>query len=176
MKIITKIPYTAKRADILRSVIGQLSDGIWENNSSMRKYWRSLCYGQTPDGMIWIEDRNYVCAKPLDFFANKIKQIVKIEIEDGWEAEGLEWSRDCAVHPDYFHGTVTVGECYELYELLKGRDLSKKQYAVISDYTVELSYGSAKLTFVVSALNENDAKKKAIANLTKNCSYKVTKD
>lgn len=175
MKIITKIPYTAKRADILGSVIGQLSDGIWENTNSMRKYYQSLRYGQTADGMIWIEDRNLVCAKPLDFFANKIKQIVKIEIEDGWEAEGLEWSRDCAVHPDYFHGTVTVGECYELYELLKGRDVTKNTYAENSDYAVTVSLGDFTHTVVVTALSASKAKQKALEILERQFKVEAVK-
>lgn len=175
MKVITSIPATTRRLNILGSVIGQMSDGIWENTRSMEKYWKSLDYGTTPDDRIYLEDRDGVCTDVLDFFANKIKQIIKIEIEDGVPV-GFEWSRTCAAQPSYFHGDVTVGECYQMYELLKGRDISKKYYATISDYTVELSYGSAKLTFVVSALNESDAKKKAIANLAKNCAYKVTKD
>lgn len=175
MKVITRIPATTRRLNILGSVIGQMSDGIWENTRSMEKYWKSLSYGTDANGYIWLEDKNGVCADVFDFYANKIKQIIKTEIEDGVPV-GFEWSRTCAAQPSYFHGDVTVGECYQMYELLKGRDISKKYYATISDYTVELSYGSAKLTFVVSALNESDAKKKAIANFAKNCTYKVTKD
>lgn len=175
MKIITTIPYTKKRADILESVIGQLSDGIWENNNSMRKYWKSLSYGQTQDGMIWIEDRNYVCTKPLDFFANKIKQIVKIEIEDGYCTKGLEWSRHCAIHPGYFHGDVTVGECYEMYELLKGRDVTKNTYAENSDYAVTVSLGDFAHTVVVTALNANKAKQKALEILERQFKVEAVK-
>ena len=28
--------------DVCRSVIGQLSDGIWENSPVMNKYWRNI--------------------------------------------------------------------------------------------------------------------------------------
>lgn len=175
MKVITRIPATTRRINILSSVIGQMSDGIWENTRSMEKYWKSLDYGTTTDGHIYLEDRHGVCADVLDFFANKIKQIIKTEIEDGVPV-GFEWSRTCAAQPFYIHGDVTVGECYQMYELLKGRDISKKHYVTISDYTVELSYGSTKFSFVVSALNETAAKKKAIENFAKNCAYRVTKD
>lgn len=160
MKIITTIPYTSKRADILGSVIGQLSDGIWENSRSMEKYWKSLTYGPTADGKIWIEDRHHACDNPLDFFANKIKQIVKKEIEDGWTS-CLEWSRLCGIHPSYFHGDVTVGECYELYELLKGRATATKAYAQNSEYAVTVTFAGNTTTHVVSALSELDAREKA---------------
>lgn len=161
MKIITTIPYTRKRADILDSVIGQLSDGIWENSRSMQKYWKSLTYGTTAEGMIWIDDRHHTCDNPFDFFANKIKQIVKKEIQDGWGDEGLEWSRTCSVHPSYFHGDVTVGECYEMYELLKGRKTAGKAYAQNSDYAVTITFAGNITTLVVSALSELDAREKA---------------
>ena len=161
MKIITTIPYTSKRADILGSVVGQLSDGIWENSRSMEKYWKSLTYGPTADGMIWIEDRHCTCDNPLDFFANKIKQIVKKEIENGWCDEGLEWSRTCSVHPSYFHGDVTVGECYEMYELLKGRKTATKAYAQNSEYAVTITFAGKTTTHIVNALSELDAREKA---------------
>ena len=165
MKINTGIPATDKRLSILGSVIGQLSDGIWENTRSMEKYWRSLSYEKGTDGNIWLEDRGYVCANVVDFFANKIKQIIKIEIEDGY-TKGLEWSRTCSVIPSYIHGGVTVGDCYELYELLKGRKTDKNTYSTYSDYSVDLEYGGMKVNFVVSALNEYEAKEKAIKKLS----------
>lgn len=161
MKIITTIPYNSKRADILGSVIGQLSDGIWENSRTMEKYWKSLTYGSTADGMIWIEDHHGTCDNPLDFFANKIKQIVKKEIEDGRCETGLEWSRLCGLHPFYFHGDVTVGECYELYELLKGRKTATKAYAQNSEYAVTITFAGNTTTHVVTALSELAAREKA---------------
>ena len=64
--------------------------------------------------------------------ADKIKQIkIKIEIEDGNDAK-LEWSRSCsAIGPFYIHGGVTVGDCYELYELLKGRKYQVRIHIVL---------------------------------------------
>lgn len=167
MRINTNIPATDKRLEILGSVIGQMSDGIWENTRSMEKYWKSLSYGKTEAGFIYIEDKNYVCADARDFFANKIKQIIKKEIEDGYTI-GLIWGRTCNVQPSYMHGNVTVGDCYELYELLKGRNTSKQVYSTYEDYAVDLSYGNMKVTFVVSALNETAAKQKAIKTLAEN--------
>jgi hypothetical protein len=173
MRIITHIKADDKKLDILGSVIGQMSDGIWENTRSMEKYWKSLDYGKDPSGFIWLDDRHGVTADVYEFFANKIKKIIQIEIENG--NNKLVWSRSCAGVPSYMHGTVTVGDCYELYELLKGRNTSKYTYATYSDYAVDLEYGSMKVTFVVAALNEGDAKRKAIEKFTKSCVTRATK-
>ena len=174
MKITTHIKCTGKRLDILGSVIGQMSDGIWENSRAMEKYWKSLDYGKDNNGYIWLEDQRGVCADVYDFFANKIKKIIQVEIEDGY-TPGLVWSRTCSVQPHYMHGNVTVGDCYELYELLKCRDTSKYLYSTYEDYIVDLSYGNMKVTFVVSALNERDAKQKAIKQLADNFATTVSK-
>jgi hypothetical protein len=39
MQINTGIKANSKFTEILSSVIGQMSDGIWENTLSMEKYW-----------------------------------------------------------------------------------------------------------------------------------------
>ena len=110
MRITTHIKSTDKRLNILSSVIGQMSDGIWENTRSMEKYWKSLDFGTDASGYIYLEDNHGVCADVYDFFANKIKQIIKIEIDDG-NTSGLRWDRNCSVSPCYMHGQVTVGDC-----------------------------------------------------------------
>ena len=161
MKINTGIAATDKRMNILGSVIGQMSDGIWENTRSMEKYWKSLHYEKGQDGNIWIEDKNGVCADVLGFFATKIKQIIKTEIDDGNST--LSWDRSCGAQPHYMHGNVTVGDCYELYELLKGRNTSKNSYSSYHDYNVELKYDEyTTIHMQVSALNEQQAKRKAV--------------
>jgi hypothetical protein len=174
MKITTHITATPKRLTILGSVIGQMSDGIWENTRSMEKYWKSLDYGTDANGCIWLEDKNGVCADVYDFFANKIKQIIKVEIDDACTS-GLVWSRTCTARPCYVHGNVTVGDCYELYELLKGRNTSKNYYATFSDYSVDLEFGGMKVNFVVSALNETAAKQKALKMFADHCTASIHK-
>lgn len=173
MKIITHIKADNKRQNILGSVIGQMSDGIWENTRSMEKYWKSLDFGVDTSGYIWLEDRNGVTTDVYDFFANKIKQIIKVEIDDG--NNSLVWSRTCASVPHYFHGKVTVGDCYEMYELLKGRNTAKNQYATYSDYEVKLNYGGTEIVLLVDALNEYDARKVAAERLIKSMTATVTK-
>lgn len=164
MAINTGIKANDKFMNILSSVIGQMSDGIWENSRSMEKYWKSLDYRTDSAGYIIIEDHNYVCADPVDFFANKIKKIVQIEIEDG--NTKMYWDRSCSAVPCYMHGVVTVGDCYQLYELLKGRNTSKHKYATFSSYDVTLIVDGHVVVIPVTALNERDAKASALKKLT----------
>ena len=173
MKLTTYIKANTKRQNILDSVIGQMSDGIWENTRSMEKYWKSLDFGVDANGYIWLEDRNGVTTDVYDFFANKIKKIIQVEIEDGNTA--LVWSRTCASVPHYFHGKVTVGDCYEMYELLKGRNTAKNRYATYSDYEVKLNYGGTEIVLLVDALNEYDARKIAAEKLVKSMTATVIK-
>ena len=107
-----------------------------------------------------------VCANPIDFFANKIKQIIKIEIDDG-NNSGLRWDRTCSVSPYYIHGHVTVGDCYELYEMLKGRDTTKYYYSLRRPYTVNFSDGTNTYTFNVEALHKTEAQTLAERELFK---------
>ena len=173
MKFTTYIKANTKRQNILDSVIGQMSDGIWENTRSMEKYWKSLDFGVDANGYIWLEDRNGVTTDVYDFFANKIKKIIQVEIEDGNTT--LVWSRTCASVPHYFHGKVTVGDCYEMYELLKGRNTAKNRYATYSDYEVKLNYGGTEIVLLVDALNEYDARKIAAEKLIKSMTATVIK-
>jgi hypothetical protein len=168
----TGIKATGKRLSILGSVIGQMSDGIWENTRSMERYWKSLDYRET-NGEIYLEDHNFVCNDVRKFFADKIKQIIKIEIEDGHTR--LDWSRTCSEMPSYFRGGVTVGDCYELYELLKGRNTDKYSYSTYSDYTVKVELGSTSIDVVVNALNEAGAKKAAVAKVLEQIKTTVVK-
>jgi hypothetical protein len=173
MKINTGIKMTSKYGNILNSVIGQMSDGIWENTRSMEKYWKSLDYDTDPAGYIIIEDKYGVCSDPVAFFAGKIKQIIKIEIEDG--NRSLVWDRSCSATPFYMHGGVTVGDCYELYELLKGRDTSKHSYASYDSFRVHMEYAGVSFDITVEALNERDAKARAIKKFADNVSCVVYK-
>ena len=106
--------------------------------------------------------------------ANKIKQIIKIEIDDG--NTNLNWSRTCSAVPQYitYGSPITVGDCYELYELLKGRNTSKNTYSSYRPYEVELTYGTNTFKFTVEALNENRAREQAIKNMNSLLTIKIT--
>ena len=50
--------FSKKANEMLRSVIGQMSDGIWENSNSMDKYWMFAYIDRAPDGENIIEIGN----------------------------------------------------------------------------------------------------------------------
>lgn len=113
----TGIKATENVIDILHGVLGQLSDGIWENSRHMEKYWKSLHVTVGADGNVVIEDRHDVCKDVKRFFANKIKQVIQIEHDDG--DDEIVWSPSCTATSGYLHGHVPVSECYQLYQLLR---------------------------------------------------------
>lgn len=172
MKIATGIKATKQFQDILSSVIGQMSDGIWENTRSMEKYWRSLDYQIDANGCLVIEDRYGVCADPVDFFANKIKQIIKIEIDDGRNSH-LTWDRHCGVTPEYLErgNPLTAGDCYKLYELLKGRDTTKHNYTTYTTYDVVLTINGVQTVVTVSAVTPYAAKAEALKQVIVDAVY-----
>ena len=177
MKFTTGIKNANHYLSILNSVIGQLSDGIWENSRAAEKYWKSLSVSTDAGGYIIIEDRYGVCSNPMDYFANKIKNILKIEKDDGYSS--IEWDRMCSATSNYigYSEPVTVGECYKLYELLKCRDTSKKRYAIYEKYNVTIPNMPEPRVIAVHALNPRDAKqlatKKLVEELMKSAEVSV---
>jgi hypothetical protein len=124
---------------VCAAVVGQLSDGIWENSPAMEKYWRNLYVRKNPDGKILIEVNADTCIdswrKTLDnpfhkmddfqikyWFADKIKQIVKIEQKDSGQKNF--WKRDCVRDLDYMDATVR--DAYYAYDVLKERNIEGK--------------------------------------------------
>ena len=133
--------------DILESVIGQLSDGIWENTNSVRRFWQDQDIVRNEKDEVIIKSRylfedEISCKK---YFAHKVKQIVQIERDDG--DSSLKWDRqnDRAtsyispygysvqengkwVHKDADYD-ILVGDLYYVYDTLLGRDTTKFTYA-----------------------------------------------
>lgn len=146
--ISTRDETAQKDHDILESVLGQMSDGMWENSPAMEKYWHGMTFSQDEHGNVelrhassynnrvqkWLGGRNgrmYSWDEPKrsgynsmrekdvrDFFAKKIKQIVDRERKD-YPSIG-KWSATNNTPLDYFHGGVTVADAYSLYKRLKG--------------------------------------------------------
>lgn len=122
--------------DMLDAVIGQMSDGYWENTPMMRGYWKFVTTGTsgnevtlnvdeaswTLDGDLRIENRFYGMSDDAvkKFFADKIKFLIK--------EEGLgKWARDNEKTTDYlsYGDPYRVKDCYYAYEVLKGRNARK---------------------------------------------------
>ena len=134
--------FSKKANDMLNSVIGQMSDGIWENSKSMDKYWMFASIERDIDGENVIEI-SAAAGKPYcnryvyngfanmsddqirEFFAKKIKQIAKIELKDNdktseWKRNNTEF-KTCYLSYDE---EISIADAYLCYEFLLGRNLS----------------------------------------------------
>ena len=153
------------RAEVILSVLGQLSDGIWENSSAMNKYWQFADVEGTDlviDDEPFVYERDYssrgyktksirngfsgMTEKQIrDWFANKAKQVVKIWAEDYGKDPKAVWSRnnlDEVTYMGHHRMDVTVADVYECYDFLKGRGgheygVSKEPAPVEVDEVVE---------------------------------------
>ena len=134
---------------VIDSVLGQMSDGYWENTSAYDKYWKfawvdlknnvleidkdSVKYTKRPEwspryGQVYrtISTPNAFANMSEDaikrYFAQKAKFLIK--------EEGLEWSRDNQEKTDWMdkrdtagnRAPITVAEVYSAYDWLMGRD------------------------------------------------------
>ena len=139
------------RAEVISSVLGQLSDGIWENSSAMDKYWM---FADVDGTNLSIDDEAFrdetgwgrygstrkrtqngfygKSEKEIkDWFANKAKQVVKIWAEDYGKDHKAVWDRnntDEVTYMGHHNMDITVADVYECYDFLKGR--SGKKYGI----------------------------------------------
>ena len=123
---------------ILDAVLGQLSDGMWENSPMMDKYWPYIeiekrggkvyldisdsyrKYDYPRNGFMDMDD-----ATIKTWLAKKLKAVIK--------EEGLDWKRDNTETTDYLSTDwrlpskeeATVADCYYVYEVLRGRNVGK---------------------------------------------------
>jgi hypothetical protein len=146
---------------VLDSVIGQLSDGKWENTPQMAKYWRNASIKEQ-DGkiVIVIKDdswdsgfRNKDDAWIKAWFAGKIKEIVYDEMG------GQKWSRQDNTVSDYLSRSeqpVTISNAYQAYEVLKGRNVSKKYAAPVPELKPEAAAPETPRALVNRMLDEPD--------------------
>jgi len=114
---------SANALSFIDDILGQLSDGYWENSPRMENYWPFA----TVEGNDFIirrynryysGDRHRYCgfadmseSHIKRWFADKIKQLTKEDCG--------EWSRDSETPLDWLHGTVA--EAYAAYDELYGR-------------------------------------------------------
>lgn len=130
-KVYTSLPASRVNVAIMNSVIGQMSDGIWENSPRMDRIWRGLDF-TTEDGKIVItvdypSELHYKTESEIaEYMANKIKQVIKIEIDDGLRAE---WDRNSRVVSNYlsrWEQPVEIRDAYQAYDILKSRKIKQK--------------------------------------------------
>lgn len=144
--ISTRDETAQKDKSILDSVIGQMSDGMWENSRQMEKYWRGMTISQDNSGNVelrhstsydetkygWGRNGSYSYrvsqrsgyngmsgSEVRAFLAKKIKQIVDRERKD--DASTGKWSATNQTELQYMNGGVTVADAYSLYKRLRGK-------------------------------------------------------
>ena len=138
-----------KARDILDSIIGQMSDGMWENSPVMEHYWRFINVEDVGGELAFIVDgtrgeweagsrpgnnhftENYFMTKLggkadaiKQFMAKKLKAVAKEEIKD--ENDPLGWYRNNEMESGYLAGTIS--DVYFVYETLLGRTGYEKKY------------------------------------------------
>lgn len=153
---------TQKECDIIDGVLGQLSDGMWENSRAAEGYWPYIDAELEGGEVVLHVSNHYYSEGYLDnrflkmtdddvkkWLAKKIKQVIK--------EEGLDWKRDNSDETDYLDTSwrkskqpSSVADCYYVYEVLKGRNVAKHpEYAKqmnISDALKTLD--NAKIKYV----------------------------
>lgn len=110
-------------ADVISSVMGQLSDGIWENSPAMESYWRMCEPFKADDGKTYMKvskkmdyvdytdhrglrhfkNNKYASltnAGVRNFWGNKVKQVVDIERRDSKNSALFKGDEDYSWRPD----------------------------------------------------------------------------
>lgn len=122
-----------KNNEILHSIIGQMSDGMWEN-SNQERYW--LFCDIDSDNNILIDDRYRSWCKRFyssgfasksdndvaRFFARKLKKICKQFLEDDGHDPIRDWNRKSDIVCSYlgYDEFVTIADAYKAYDKLMG--------------------------------------------------------
>ena len=167
--------YSNVAKEIIRSVIGSLSDGWGESNPANEKWWRFADCVQASDGEVLIEvsteswkydefrsySHRYVYngfhsmsdVEVKQKFAGWIKKTAKMEMKD--ENAGNQWKRGSEMMLNYlrYNENVTAADAYFVYEALLGRDNDRK-YAK----STVLKVVGKKLSEEATKANEEKAK------------------
>lgn len=154
----------------LDPVMGQLSDGMWENSLRMEPYW--ICNTLTDEG-IEMEPSNTTYGRriyinPLydmsdievrNWFADKLKAVVKEWLKDGGNGE---WSRINHEEVSYLDDGQTVAGAYKVYDSLKGREdktgkqIKSKIEKIARNIEVGDIIGSRRVVQVIQPLTRRD--------------------
>lgn len=152
--------HTALEADIIDAVFAQVSDGMWENSPQSDHYWPYIEVEKRGDKVVLLvskqyQSRGYKSNKFYDMSDVDIKKWVARRIKLVIKDEGLDWARDNTDETDYLSTdwrsskqTSTVADCYYVYEVLKGRNVSKHP-----EYNSKMSLGKA-----IKTLGDNNMK------------------
>lgn len=137
-----------KDADILRSILGQLSDGYWENSPRMAIYWKNIDIEEDGNKVYFVIPKYYGPYFGWDsedyvkkFFADKIKLIAKKALE--WDTHNeLKWDRNTDyTFNGFFHrygsdkDPITLKDVYRVYDALLGRKqrIAKENWSLVEN-------------------------------------------
>lgn len=168
-RIVKCTPYELEYID---PVMGQLSDGMWENSSKMQAYW--ICNSITDAGIemeqynntfgrrsYWNPLFDKTDAEVRIWFANKLKAVVKEWLKDnGYKAE--DWNRVNDAEVDYLRDGQTVAGAYKAYDSLKGRESKEGKVVRVTvtkaaiDIAVDDLIGKRKVVQVIKPLTRRD--------------------
>ena len=128
---------TQQECDILKSVLGQLSDGMWENSNVAECYWPYIDpVIENGEVVLHVSKDYYKGDHPNNRFLKmseeEIKQWLAKKLKQVIKGEGLDWKRDNTEETEFLdtswrksQKTSTVADCYYVYEVLKGRNVAK---------------------------------------------------
>ena len=167
---VIKTGLSKKYKDMLDAVIGQMSDGYWENIPMMRGYWKFVKTGTAGDegtlnvdetsgaryGDSRIDNRFY--GMPDDavkkFFADKIKFLIKEEGLGKWD-RGNESETD---YLSYGRPRYRVKDGYYAYEILKGRNARKHpEYGDVAESFSESSISKGQHNMRIKFIKKNES-------------------
>lgn len=122
-----------KNWEIMQSILGQLSDGIWENSTACTCYWVCADIGERDHEITinvsqkWYENwsgesiKNRYCDmtddKILEYFARKISQIIKIFTNDHKNAIPNINDATRILYMGY-HEIITIGDAKRVRKTL----------------------------------------------------------
>jgi hypothetical protein len=135
--------FSNKADEILRSVIGQLSDGLWENSRSHIKYWINFNVERGANGQVYFAVnkcryevfggdsyfnpfKEMSSAEFLNWVAAKLKAVIVAELKDNPILSRKGWKRDNTTFESAYLSykeKITVADIYVIYDWLKGRKL-----------------------------------------------------
>lgn len=167
--------YSIVAKEILDSVLGQLSDGLWENSRGYDKYWQNFNVKRAADNQIYIEVNadsgnwsswnNHWLENPfhsmsdsqfLDWLAGKLKAVIQAEAKDEKWQKGW-WDRaEDKILTSYlnYDAEISIADVYCVYDFLKGRICRS------SDAVVEKVFGKVADE---ETIRKNEEAKKAAA-------------
>lgn len=144
-KILTPF-YSTRAKEVLSSVIGQWSDGAYENSPRMEKYWQFSNVKTEPDGHVyieidaesyrhttwnnkWLNNGFYKMSdkQVLEFFAGYVKRIMQLELRDekvqhGWKRDNTEFETAYLAYDE----KISVAHVYAIYDRLLDRPAAHK--------------------------------------------------